>query len=88
MTRCKFECVSVTKRKGWGGHPVLHDAEFIAVTDQTPVKGSSHPGVDTVQRLENKEFFAATPSGKLNVATVVPDIFEVGRVYYLDIFPA
>ncbi len=70
MTRCKFECVSVTKRKGWGGHAVLHDAELLAV-----MSGSD----------ENKAFFAATPSGKLNVATVVPDMFEVGKAYYLDI---
>jgi len=73
MTRCKFECVGVTKRKGWGGHPFLHDAEFQAVTS-----GSE----------ESKSFFAATPSGKLNVATVVPDIFEVGKTYFIDITPA
>ena len=73
MTRCKFECVSVTKRKGWGGHPLVHDAEFLAVTS-----GSE----------ENKTFFAATPTGKLNVATVVPDMFEVGKSYFLDISPA
>ena len=73
MTRCKFECVSVRKYKGWGGNPHLHDAEFQAVTS-----GSE----------ENKVFFAATPSGKLNVSTVVPDTFEVGKAYYLDITPA
>lgn len=72
-TRCKFECVSVTKRKGWGGSPFLHDAEFLAVTD-----GSE----------DNKAFWEATPSGKLNVATVKPDVFEVGKFYYLDITPA
>lgn len=69
-TRCKFECVSITKRKGWSGKPFLYDAEFHAVTD----------GSD-----ENKEFFAATPSGRLGVATIVSDVFEVGRAYYLDI---
>jgi hypothetical protein len=88
MVRCKFECQSVTKRKGWSGHAVLHDAEFTAVTDQSPVKGSPHPGVETVRHIENKEFFVATPSGKLTVATVVPDVFEVGKSYYLDITPA
>ena len=85
MVRCKFECVSVTKRKGWSGHAVLHDAEFQAVTADSPVKGSASPGVETLQRIENKEFFAATPSGKLNVATVVSDVFEVGKAYFLDI---
>lgn len=72
MTRCKFECVSITKRKGWSGHAILHDAQFQAVMD-----GSE----------ENKAFFAATPSGTLNVATVVPDIFEVGKFYYVDLTP-
>jgi hypothetical protein len=69
-TRCKFECVSVTKRKGWSGHAYLYDAEFLAVTS----------GSD-----ENKAFFAATPSGSLKVATVVSDVFEVGKSYYLDL---
>lgn len=73
MVRCKFECVSVTKRKGWGGHPLVHDAEFQAVTS----------GSD-----ENKAFFAATPSGSLKVATVVPDVFEVGKTYYVDLVQA
>ena len=73
MTRCKFECQSVKKYKGWGGHPFLHEAEFGAVMDGSP---------------ENKTFFAATPSGKLHVGTVVPDIFEVGKAYYIDITPA
>jgi len=73
MVRCKFECVSVTKRKGWSGHAVLHDAELMAVQS-----GSE----------ENKTFFAATPSGSLKVATVVPDVFEVGKFYYLDISEA
>ncbi len=74
MVRCKFECVSVTKRKGWEQHaPILHDAEFQAVY------GGSE---------ENAKFFAATPSGKLNIATVIPDVFEVGKAYYLDITPA
>ncbi len=68
--RCKFECVSVTKRKGWVANQILYDAEFLAV-----MSGSE----------ENKAFFAATPSGKLNVATVVPDVFEVGKSYYLDV---
>ena len=72
MVRCKFECVSVTKRKGWSGHAFLHDAEFQAVMDRSE---------------ENKAFFAATPIGKLNVGTVVPDVFEVGKAYYVDLTP-
>jgi hypothetical protein len=73
MTRCKFECVAIKKFKGWSGHAFLYEAEFNAVMDNSP---------------ENKAFFAATPSGKLHVSTVVPDIFEVGKNYYLDISEA
>ncbi len=87
MVRCKFECVSVTKRKGWGGHAVLHDAEFNAVTSVPPPQ-PGETAMQSFKREENAEFFAATPSGKLNVGTVVPDVFEVAKFYYLDIAPA
>lgn len=73
MVRAKFRCTSVTKREGWGAHKVLHAAKFVPVTT-----GSE----------ENEKFFAATPSGSLEVDTVVPDVFEVGKTYYLDFTPA
>ena len=73
-TRCKFTCLSVTKRKHWNKeHPFNYEAEFSAVTS----------GSD-----ENDKFFAATPSGTLKVSTIVDDIFVVGNDYYLDISPA
>ncbi len=68
--RCKFECVEVVKRKGWGGHEFLYAAKFQAVTGKSS---------------ENEAFFAATPSGNLEVSTVKDDLFEVGKQYYLDI---
>ena len=71
--RCKFECVEVAKRKGWSGHEFLYAAKFQAVTS-----GSE----------ENKKFFAATPSGSLEVSTVREDFFTVGQSYYLDLTPA
>jgi hypothetical protein len=37
---------------------------------------------------ENKEFFAATPSGIAEVSTVRQDHFQVGQDYYLDFTPA
>lgn len=77
-TRCKFRCVSVTQREGsvWGEDGkgcklgIVHDASFVAVT------GGSE---------ENQKFFASTPSGNLNVATVRENQFQVGKYYYLTI---
>jgi hypothetical protein len=37
---------------------------------------------------ENKEFFAASPSGSIELSTVKADHFEVGREYYVDFTPA
>lgn len=70
--RCKFECVSVEKRKGWGSYPFLYAAKFTVV-----VSGSD----------ENKTFFAATPSGHIEISTVKEDHFVVGKLYYVDFTP-
>ena len=83
MIRCKFTCVSVTKRKAWSGASgeFVFDAEFQAVTKHnTAVIGEAAD--------ENAAFWAATPSGTLKVATVRQDHFEVGRDYFLDLTPA
>lgn len=75
MIRCMFVCHSVTKRlysAYEGGKSVtrpVHDAKFNVVTD-----GSE----------EQKRFFASTPSGSLEVGTINPDAFEVGKTYYVD----
>lgn len=70
VTRCKFQCVSVRKYKGWSGTPpFVYEYEFQAVT------GNSE---------ENKLFFASTPSGSLKIGAVREDIFEPGHEYYLD----
>ena len=71
--RCKFECTSVKKYKGWGG------VEFMYQYDMQPVTGTNE---------ENKKFFASTPSGKLEVGAVRDDLFQPGKQYYLDITPA
>lgn len=71
-TRCKFECVEVTKQTGkhFVGNPqFVYNARF-----QT-VYGDSE---------ENKQFFAATPNGSITVATMRHDQFEPGRAYYVD----
>jgi len=68
-TRAKFTCTEVSKRTGWGGNEFLYAAKFNIVTS----------GSD-----ENKEFFAASPSGSIEVSTVKEDHFEVGKDYYVD----
>lgn len=70
MTRAKFQCTSVTKYKGWGGIELHYAAKFQAVV------GEGAP--------ENKEFFASTPNGAIEITTVGEDHFEVGRDYYVD----
>lgn len=72
--RCKFTCNSVEKTKGWNGGP-----DFLFKAHLTPV----HDGSD-----ENKEFWAATPEGSIEVATVALDVFEPGKEYYVDFTPA
>jgi len=76
--RAKFKCISERKFEGWKVQgedkiPFYFDFEFQAVTS-----GSE----------ENKRFFAATPSGKINLSTINSGMFEVGREYYIDFTPA
>jgi hypothetical protein len=68
--RAKFVCNSVTKFKsGWGEYPFHFNYNF---------------GVVSSDSDENKKFFAATPSGKVELSALNADLFEVGREYYLD----
>jgi hypothetical protein len=72
--RAKFKCNELIKRTGWEKeNPFLYAAKFSAVSS-----GSE----------ENKSFFAATPSGNIEVSTVKNDVFEVGKEYYIDFTPA
>jgi hypothetical protein len=72
--RAKFSCSSVTKFKsGWGDYPIHYNFKFQVVSS-----GSE----------ENKKFFAATPSGILELSALKEDLFEVGKEYYLDFSPA
>lgn len=78
MIRCKFTCVSVTKRKGFGEFAFVYDATLHPVTP--------HSGHEPSE--ENRAFFAATPSGQITVGTVAGDRFVVGQDYYIDFTPA
>lgn len=72
--RAKFYCNSVTKSLHWDGTKRnLFTAKF------NPVMSGSN---------ENKQFFAATPSGSLELGQFLPDAFEPGKEYYVDFTPA
>lgn len=67
--RAKFICISSEKTLGWINNELSHRYRFIVATS-----GSA----------ENEKFFAATPSGELELSAVRNDLFEVGKEYYLD----
>lgn len=69
ITRAKFKCHSVEKRIGFNGHPFVYAAKMqVVYTDSE----------------ENKNFFAATPAGTIELSTVAQDVFEPGKEYYVD----
>lgn len=73
MIRCKFMCVSVTKRKNWNRDAFVYEAEFTVVTS-----GSE----------ENRKFLEATPSGSIKIGTYKDNMFEPGKAYFLDMHEA
>ena len=76
VVRCKFRCVSIETAESWdkAKWPVVYKASFSPVT-----QGSE----------ENAKFYAATPSGRIEIgAYTIAGCFEVGKEYYLDITPA
>lgn len=75
VSRAKFTCTQVTKRAShWlPEQKYLYDFEFMPVT--------AYNSKDT---SENRKFWQSTPVGKLTMACVNPDLFEIGKEYYLD----
>lgn len=74
--RAKFRCTSVTKTVGgtYNGegkytNGIVFSYKFNAVVGDS---------------LENKTFFASTPSGSIELTAVRDDLFEVQKEYYLD----
>ncbi len=70
--RAKFVVQSITRQKGWSGNAEVQTIKL------NPVSSGSE---------EDKKFFAATPSGTVELGVVNPDAgnyFELGQAYYLD----
>jgi hypothetical protein len=78
--RAKFYCAAKVQRANQPynnqPNPIYETFEFF------PVQGNNE---------ENKKFFSASPSGKLEIGVMNPEAakqFEVGKSYYLDFTPA
>jgi hypothetical protein len=76
MVRAKFVVQSITRQNHWDrAKGEIHTIKL------QPVTGGSD---------ENKEFYAATPSGGIELGTVNGDAgkqFELGGEYYVDFTP-
>lgn len=74
--RAKFQVVSISQSAGWGEHKRIFTVRL------SPVTGGSD---------ENKAFYAATPSGSIELGTVNADVgdqFAIGQAFYVDFTPA
>jgi hypothetical protein len=83
MVRAKFRCLEVTKRYSYTDRD---GTDFFTFSVKlAPVLASKkHPHHDTP---ENKAFFAATPSGELEMQGLSEETaarFVPGQAYYLD----
>ena len=75
--RAKFKVDRISKTKHWD--KLKGD---LAIIDLSPVTSGSP---------ENEAFYAATPSGKIELSTIVDAAssqFELGKFYYVDFSPA
>lgn len=69
-TRAKFKCETVTKKRHWDKlKGFLYDVELV------PVMCGSE---------ENKQFYEASPGGKITLQTIKDHGFEPGKEYYID----
>ncbi len=77
IVRAKFQCVSITKTLGHVSNPETGKYE------PKPVYNYRFQAV-TSGSEENKNFFASTPSGTIELQAVRDDLFEIMTEYYLD----
>ena len=74
-TRAKFRCLGVEKRVKWNSAATgfLYTAKFSAVSEGSP---------------ENKSFWEHTPSGTIELTSILQDAFTPGEEYYVDFIAA
>ncbi len=81
MVRAKFYCATKIQRSNQP-HPAQTENPVYESFEFYPVTGGSE---------ENKKFFSASPSGKLEIGVMNPEAakqLEVGKEYYVDFTPA
>jgi hypothetical protein len=86
-TRTKFVCNSVTESVGSAQNPETKQWEpaLQKTISLSPVYGNGDP------KHENSKFWAATPSGRLELGVInlaAAAIFVPGKEYYVDITPS
>jgi len=81
MTRAKFQCVRVAIEKddqSYHAKEGTTEKMDVGIVELQAVTGGSD---------ENKEFFASTPNGKIELRILRPEAvvqFERGKYYYVD----
>lgn len=76
--RAKFKVQSITRHQGWDGSKMVEQSTVRLV----PVTSGSD---------ENKAFYAATPSGQIELGVISADTaakFPIGGEMYADFTPA
>ncbi len=89
MVRAKLKCIGKTERPKYGDPPTFICVEFAPVSPKMVQDPDGHYRPDPHD--ENSKFWAATPSGKLEIGCANPAAaaqFEVGKEYYIDVSPA
>lgn len=74
--RAKFKVVSITRQQGWSGVKEMQVIKLQPVTGNNP---------------ENAAFYAATPSGSIELGVVPVEVgnrFDIGAEFYVDFTPA
>lgn len=75
--RAKFVVQTITQSQGWGNNPRIWTVRLVPVA----AAGSA----------ENAAFYAATPSGSIDLSLVSESVgkeFEIGQAFYVDFTPA
>lgn len=77
--RAKFKVQSITQQANWNPSP---GRESLYTVNMQPVTSGSE---------ENKEFYAATPGGQIQLSVVNEEVgkqFPIGAEIYVDFTPA
>ena len=75
QVRAKFTVQQITRRQTTVWKDGKSENQEVHTVEMWPVTGGSD---------ENKSFFASTPTGKIELGTINPNLFELNKTYYVD----